>query len=200
MKKEGKMKQRMASLMVVVLVALLALPLVVHAQEPDPVQMIQDLEAKLQARDFDGALEYVSDDIVLYLVPPPPGGKGVFTGKEELRARWEESYALNTHSEYRDCETSGNTTTCAVSYEGDDTRALGIGPLEMVLEFVVEDGLITSFTWTVTDESLAAVAAAMAALPQTGGGAFPIQEVLVGLGGLAVAGGLGLGRLRRRSR
>jgi LPXTG-motif cell wall-anchored protein len=40
----------------------------------------------------------------------------------------------------------------------------------------------------------------MAALPQTGGGAFPPQAVMVGLGGLAVAGGLGLQRLRRRSR
>ena len=194
------MKQRMMVTMVVVVVALLALPLLTHAQEPDPVQMFQDMEAKLQAGDFDGALEYVSDDIVLYLIPPPPGGTGIYTGKEELRARWEEAYALNTHSEYKDCETSGNTTTCAAFYEGDDTRALGIGPLEMVLELVVEDGLFTSITWTVTEEALAALAAAIAALPQTGGAAFPLQALMVGLGGLAVAGGLGLERLRRRWR
>lgn len=194
------MKQRMMATMVVMLVALLALPLAAHGQEPDPVQMLQDMEAKLQAKDFDGALEYVSDEIVLYLVPPPPDGKGVYTGKEELRARWEEAYALNTHTEYGDCETSGDTTTCAAFYEGDDTRALGIGPIEWILELVVEDGLFTSFTWTITEESLAILVAAMAALPETGGGAFPIQAVMVGLGGLAVAGGLGLQRLRRRSR
>ena len=189
----------MASSMVVVLVALLALPLVVHAQEPDPVQLIQDLIAKVDAGDIDGALEYLSDDIVMYLIPPAEG-TGIYTGKEEMRARWEEVVALNAHSEIWDCETSGNTTTCSGSYEGDDTRPLGIGPLEMVGEFVVEDGLFTSITWTVTEETLAAIAAVMAALPQTGGGAFPVQELLVGLGGLAVAGGLGLQRLRRRSR
>jgi hypothetical protein len=191
------MKQRMMATMVVVLVALLALPLVTHAQEPDPVQMFQDLTAKLNAGDIDGALEYLSDDIVMTLIPPAEG-TGVYTGKEEMRARWEEVLALNAHSEVWDCETSGNTTTCSGSYDGDDTRPLGIGPLEMVLEFVVEDGLITSITWTVTDEALAALAAAMAALPQTGGGVFPIQVVMMGLGGLAVAGGLGLERLRRR--
>ncbi len=37
-------------------------------------------------------------------------------------------------------------------------------------------------------------------LPQTGGGALPIQEVLMGLGGLAVAAGLGTQWLRRRRR
>jgi hypothetical protein len=37
-------------------------------------------------------------------------------------------------------------------------------------------------------------------LPETGGGAFPVQVVLVGLGGMAVAGGLGAQRLRRRWR
>jgi hypothetical protein len=194
------MKVRMIGSMVWVLVVLVALPLATLAQEPDPVQMILDLNAAIEAGDIDGALEYVSDDIVMTLIPTPQDGKGVYTGKEEIGGRWEQVYALNPTHEIWGCETSGSATTCAASYDGDDSRPLGIGPLEFVLDFVVEDDLITSITWTLTDETLAAIGAVMAALPETGGGAFPIQELLVGLGGLAVAGGLGLKRLRRRSR
>lgn len=39
---------------------------------------------------------------------------------------------------------------------------------------------------------------AVATLPVTGGGVFPVQQVLLGLGGLAVAAGLGTQWLRRR--
>lgn len=184
---------------VLVLVALLALPLVGNAQEPDPVQMYKDMLAKLEAGDIDGALAYYSEDHVGALIPAPPGGSGIIRGNDEERARMEEVYALNPSHEIWDCETSGNTTTCAASYEGDDTRSMGIGPIEFVIEFVVEDGLITSDTWTMTDESLAALEAVMAALPETGGAAFPVQAVMVGLGGLAAAGGAILARRRGRS-
>jgi LPXTG-motif cell wall-anchored protein len=193
------MNQRMMASMVVVLVALLALPLMVHGQEPDPVQLMRDCIAAQEAGDVDGSLEYLSDDIVMNLIPAPPGGKGVYTGKEEMRLRLEETIASNPHSEIWDCETTGIRTTCAASTEDDFTRSLGLDPLLFTLEFDTVDGLFTSITWTITDESLATLLAAVAALPQTGGGAFPLQVVMVGLGGLAIAGGLGLRRLRRRS-
>jgi LPXTG-motif cell wall-anchored protein len=193
------MKVRKMVMAGLVLVALLALPLVGNAQAPDPVQMYKDMLAKLEAGDIDGALAYYSEDHVSALIPPPPGETGIIRGNDEERARMEEVYALNPSHEIWDCETSGNTTTCSASYEGDDTRSMGIGPLEFVIEFVVEDGLITSDTWTMTDETLAALTAVMVALPETGGAAFPVQAVMVGLGGLAAAGGAILARRRGRS-
>ena len=45
-----------------------------------------------------------------------------------------------------------------------------------------------------------AVSAAAETLPVTGGGAFPLDVMLVALGGLAMAGGLGAEGLRRRWR
>jgi LPXTG-motif cell wall-anchored protein len=39
----------------------------------------------------------------------------------------------------------------------------------------------------------------MAALPETGGAAFPSYALAMALGGLAILGGLGLKLLRRRS-
>lgn len=193
------MKVRMMVTAILVLVALLVLPLAAQAQEPDPVQMMEDLLAMLEAGDIDGAVDMLSEDIVQTLLPPPADGTGIYTGKDEMRARWEEVLALNPTHEIWDCETSGDTTTCAASYDGDDTKPLGIGPFEFVLEFTVEDGLFTSFTWTVTDETLAAVAEVMAALPETGGAAFPVQALMGGLGGLAAAGGAILARRRGRS-
>ena len=50
-----------------------------------------------------------------------------------------------------------------------------------------------------TPESLAKMEAAMAALPETGGVAFPSYALAMALGGLALVGGLSLAMLRRRS-
>ena len=77
---------------------------------------------------------------------------------------------------------------------------MGIAPNIGTEVQVVQDGKIKSIEWTLSDESLAKMEAAMASLPETGGGGFPIQAVAVGLGGLVVAGGLGLELVRRRLR
>jgi len=54
-------------------------------------------------------------------------------------------------------------------------------------------------TATLTDESLAALQAAMATLPETGGEPLPFYALVMILGGLVVSCGLGVGFLRRRS-
>ena len=93
----------------------------------------------------------------------------------------------------------GNTVTVESRVWQSDTRALGVAPLVATEVCVVEDGKIKSMTWTMSDESLAALGAALAALPETGGGTFPAYAWVVALGGLAVAGGLGIEYLRRRA-
>ena len=59
-------------------------------------------------------------------------------------------------------------------------------------------GKIQTYTATMTDESLAELMAAMApgSMPETGGSALPICAMVVALGALAIAGGLGMGALR----
>ena len=90
------------------------------------------------------------------------------------------------------------TSTARTS--SDSINALGVAPLVATTVHTVQDGKIQAWTWTLSDESLAAFGAAMAALPETGGGALPIQAMVVVLGGLAAAGGLGLACVRRRLR
>jgi ketosteroid isomerase-like protein len=198
MQKEGKMKVRVAGLLVVVLVALMALPLALHAQEADPRAVIEALLERFDARDWDGWLSLFADDAVYNLVM---GSDTVtMTGKAEIRA-WLDS--MKTDPELRlEAEiisVEGETVTLEVKTWMEYSVQLGIAPVVATEVVTVRDGKIQSSTWTMSEESLAALAAAMAALPETGGGVFPLQAAMVGLGGLAVAGGLGLERLRRRS-
>ena len=74
-------------------------------------------------------------------------------------------------------------------------------------EGVVQGGLLKSWTFTKTDETIAkleAADAAAAALPETGvpvsGGLFPTYASVVALGGLVTLGSVGLALLRRRAR
>ena len=80
----------------------------------------------------------------------------------------------------------------------DPTRALGVAPLVGMEEYTVQDGKITAYTWTITDESLAKLQAAMATLPETGGLALPTYAPVLVLGSLGILVGIGLALLRRR--
>jgi hypothetical protein len=80
-------------------------------------------------------------------------------------------------------------------------RSLGLEFIDGTEEWVVQDGKITEYTWTTTDESVAELMAAMPpeAMPVSGGGAFPIYAVIMAIGGLTISVGLGLMLLGRRS-
>lgn len=192
------MKVQMTVAVVLVLVAILVLPLVLHAQETDPASVMLAESELLNAGDIDGLMELYADDAVLTVVMGPD--TSLITGKEEIRP-WALDYmAENFRLEYEVVGVEGDTVTLATQTWSDSINALGVAPLVGTSVAIVQDGKIQGWTWTLSDESLAAFGAALAALPETGGGAFPIQAVVVVLGGLAAAGGLGLERVRRRLR
>lgn len=192
------MKVRMVMATALVLVALLALPLMARAQETDPVSVIEALAEYLDAWDLDGVLSLYADDVVVTVTPGANGPPDVYNGKEEVRG-WLESFSdQNFKIEYEIVSVEGDTVTLAVQTWMDTTRQLGIAPLTGTEVHVIRDGKVQSYSYTMSEESMAAFAAAMAALPETGGGAFPIQELMLVLGGLSVAGGLVADRLRRR--
>ncbi len=179
------------SIFTLVFVALLlALPMVLHAQETDPEAMAVAYFEAINAGDVDGALAYFAEDAVLAIVP-----FATHTGTEEIRAYFEEVVALNATLEYETIQVEGDTITLTVWFTDDDLRALGL-KLEGIEEVTVQDGKIVTETWTATDETMAALQAAMAPLPETGGGALPIYAVVMALGGLAAAGGLVIRRRR----
>jgi ketosteroid isomerase-like protein len=188
---------------VMVSVVLLALPVALCAQEPDPMPVINAWLEALNAGDIDGALSYLADDAVVTIVPPPePGTSGVFTGKEEIRGWYEgivEEHGVTTLS---DCQVDGETVTCVNIYTGDSFTSMGIDSAVAEWVAVVRDGKLQSYSWTMSEESLAALMAAMAppAMPEAGGPPLPRYALVAAIGGLMAISGLGLGRLQRRRR
>ena len=107
--------------------------------------------------------------------------------------------AVNWKGELEILQVEGDTVTTKSRTWADPTRALGVAPLEATLVYAVQDGKIKGWTWTLSDESLAKLQAAMTTLSESGGVAFPTYALIMGLGSLAIVGGLVLGLLRRRS-
>jgi hypothetical protein len=198
------MRTRLIALMAVAL--MLAFPGGVCAQETDPVAMIMAWLDAQNAGDVDAALAFLADDAFITLVPPPmEGHDGVFRGKEEIRAWWENLSSLNGVGTVSDCQVEGETVTCLLNYTDDSLKALGLDSIDNEFVVIVREDKIQTYTATMTEESLAALMAAMAAmspesLPETGGVVFPGYAVIAMLGGLIGISGFGLKALRRRRR
>ena len=190
------MKARMVAVMVSVV--LLALPVALYAQESDPMPVIDAWVQALNAGDIDVALSYLADDAVVQIVPPAPGTSGVFTGKGEIRGWYETIVEQNGVTTLSDCQVDGETVTCVNTYAEDSFRSMGIDFIVGEWVVVVRDGKFQSYTFTMTEESLTAIMAAMPpqAMPETGGTAVPLYAAVAVFGGLMCISGLGLGMLR----
>jgi ketosteroid isomerase-like protein len=188
---EVKMKTHLIAIATLILVP--ALPLALYAQEADPAAGVTAAYEAWNAGDVDAYLALVADDAVVDIP-----GFGTHTGHEEIRAWMEGLIPLNPHMGFEILRVEGDTVTVRSTYTDDDFRALGV-VLEADEVIVVQDGKVKSDTWIVTDESMAQLRAAMAALPETGGAPVSEYTLLLGPGCLAILGGLGLERLRRRS-
>jgi hypothetical protein len=192
--REGAMKTQM--LVLTVFVLMFVLPVALHAQESDPVSMIIDWNDAQNAGDADAALAFLADDAYIQLVPPPmEGHDGIFRGKEEMRAWWEGLYSLNGVSSVSNCQVEGETVTCLLNYTDDSLKALGLESIDNEFVVIVREDKIQSYTATMTDESLAALMAAMTppVMPETGGSACPISTIVTILGALIGVSGLSLG-------
>jgi hypothetical protein len=192
------MKTRLIA--IATLIAVLALPGALCAQETDPASVVMAEVEAMNAGDLDAVLALYSDDAVIKLVPPiPPDSPDTYTGEAEIRAWFEELAAVNFTMEVEILQVEGDTVTTNCRTWIDPTRQLGVAPLEATLVYTVQDGKIKGWTWTASGESLEKLGAALAALPETGGAAFPGYALAVVLGGLACVGGLGVRLVRRRS-
>lgn len=151
------------------LAVMIVLPTALYAQATDPESLMGALGEALMAKDVDAAMALVAYDAVITIVPPPPGTTGVFAGKEEIRAWYEQLVAWNFRAEISNFQVEGDRATWTTKAWADPFKPLGILPLEYSAEGVFQEGKIVSYTDTMTAESVAKLQAAMAALPVTGG-------------------------------
>lgn len=192
------MKNLLITMMMVVII--LALPLTLNAQVTDPAAVVTARIEAMNAGDVDAAIAYFADDAVYKFVDPPPGVPDTFAGKDEIRGRLETLVAVNASMEVEIQQVDGDKVTALTKFADDGLKEMGVGFIEGIEEYTVQDGKITSYQWTMTEASKAKVAAAMPppTLPESGRANFPIHVVGLTLGGLAILGGLGLALRRRR--
>lgn len=197
------MKSRTAA--IAVLLVLLSLPLVLHAQQTDPVAVVKAMTDPLNAGDMDALMAYWTDDAVMEVVHLD----ATYTGADEVLALFEMLAGKNFEMHIDEVlKVEGDKITTSTLMAMDDTRALGVQVVSTQV-YTVQDGKIKSLWCSWSAETLAALQAATAAaaeaLPDTGipvarGGLLPTRALAMALGGLAVLGAFGLALLRRRAR
>lgn len=193
------MKQLKVFVGLAITIALLVVPLALYAQETDPVQVCygpayEAFVAGEQACDpaiwaDDAVQTSIMGDMVT-----------TYAGVDQICAHFEELLASGFTMEVTVQSVEGGTVTSESKVWDNDTRALGVAPLVGTEVCVVENGQIKSLTWTISEASLAALGAALAALPQTGGEPPPDYAWIMALGGLVITAGLGVGCLGRHVR
>ena len=182
----------------VVLVLVCALSAVAYAQDTDPATVVRTSVEAFNAGDLEASLDTWDDDAVARI--EIPGAAKVYTGKQEIRAWYEEMVAKHTKLESDIVEVDGNKVTAHSKVWDDVGKGLGIVPWEATEVYIIQDGKIVEMTWTITDECLAQLQAAMANMPQSGGVASSIPALVAALGGLSVLAGTGLWLSVRRRR
>ena len=165
------MKTRIVVLMA--LAAMLALPPVLYAQETDPMSVVNAWHDALNEYDIDAALSYFADGAVVTIVPPIAGGSGVYSGKEDIRSLYEGFVAANFSCALSNCQVEGETVTCIDTYTDDGLKSMGVDFIDGEWVATVRDGKIQSYTYTISEESLAKFPPAPESLAETGSGALP---------------------------
>ena len=183
------------------LTLMLTLPTVLFAQAMTPEEVVTAMIEAEKAGDLEAQIALFADDAVYSILPPSPDMPGPIVGTDAIRARREGIAALNAETTTEITGVDGNTVTTLSRYADDDLRSMGLEFIEGTEEYVIQDGKITEYTWTTTDESVAELMAALPpeTVPETGGGAFPTYAVIMAIGGLTISVGLGLTLLHRRS-
>lgn len=125
----------------------------VESAEPgsQTLKVFDAFNAAVNAHDVDAALALFADDAVAQFPNQPP--PNVHTGTDEIRTWLEGDIANNIHVEVADDKTAGDTVTAIGMVQVD-----GLPPdlvLQGIVEVIVKDGKITSFTYTLDEETLA---------------------------------------------
>jgi ketosteroid isomerase-like protein len=161
-----------------------------YAQESDPMAVFNALHAAVNAHDVDAALAlFAPDAVVQFPNQPPPN---VFRGTQEIRAWLQGDADQHIQVTTSNVQVTGDRTTWDARVVGDDVRPLSIS-LDGSVEAVIQGGKITSFAFTLSQDTLTKIQAATAqpqAMPRTGGAPTSLWWLLAVIG-LGVCG-LGL--------
>lgn len=141
--------------------AVTELPTVASTAVPEPTDdpdaaIVMEMIARANAEDYAGAAQLVADDMMAYFIGMPPTGMEIYWGKDQFQTFLEEC-CTGQHFAW---EVIPERVEDGVVYAQsktwmDFTRELGVAPNSWHEVFVVEDGKITLYVSTITEESLA---------------------------------------------
>jgi hypothetical protein len=139
--------------LVFTLVSLLCVLL--YACSPSPENVADAWQAALNKGDVDGALTYLAEDAEVRIAPPGPDGDGIYSGHAEIRGWYETIQASKGAGSLKDCKVTGDQLACLSSYTDEGLKAMGVDFIAGDWEAKLKDGKIQSYTFTISDESLA---------------------------------------------
>jgi hypothetical protein len=123
--------------------------------QPDPESLIQSWNDALNEGDVDAALEYLADDAVVTIVPPPPDMSGVFSGKDQIRGWYEGNVAQGGFNEFVEIKVDGDKVSWVSKFGMEEWQKIGVDSLKTLGEGIFVDGKFQSYTVTIPPESLA---------------------------------------------
>jgi ketosteroid isomerase-like protein len=171
-------------------------PTEVPAAVPEPtidpaVAIVLAMTEHVNAEDYAGAADYFADDALIYLVGMPPTGMEIYRGKEQYRTFLEECCTgANFVYEVIPERVEGDVVFASGKTWMDFTRDLGVAPNSWHEIFVVEDGKITLYDSTITEEAWANFKPALReAIPELFEAALPPGETPVDEITIAIADG-----------
>jgi hypothetical protein len=180
------------------------------AQAGDPLTVFNNF-IEFRTTNPEAALGIVADDVVIQIVPAPPGTTGIWTGKQEV-GMWLQFVKSQFISQeiVGEPRVDGNKVTATYMVYVNDFRKWGIGSVRHTFEGVVEGGKIKTFTASIAPEERQRVANAAqafaqsqsqaqapAGMPRTGAGQDALFQVLALVAAIAALAGLTMRRVRR---
>ncbi len=136
-------------------------PVAMDQNAPEAVDVVQALADALNASDLEAAMKLIADDAEFYMGDEEPALVGI----DQFRGLFGELTAGNFRIEALPQEVNGSTVTTETKTWGDGIP--GGGPNIATEVYVVENGKITSISWTPSEETIANMMAAMAAVEST---------------------------------
>jgi hypothetical protein len=150
------MKALLLAVLAATLPLLPAAPAPVSARGIDPASAMAAVDAALNVGDVDAALALFADDAA---VTEP---SGLYPGRRPIRRYLQDLAAQHYHAEAGRYDVEGDVVTGVKLVSLDDWRRLGLAPLDVVAEAVVQDEQIRTLVIALTAEAEARLAAARA--------------------------------------
>jgi len=123
----------------------------------DPLSAtVTEMVARVNAGDFAGASELFTEDALIYLVGMPPTGMEIYWGKDQFHQFLEECCTgQNFVWEVVPERVEDNAVFVEANTWMDFTRELGVAPNSFHEVFVVQDGKISLYYSSMTEQALA---------------------------------------------